>query len=182
MQGDVAMRTLYLAPMWSDTLLEEVTALEVSPLLRELILYIHDLDMLQDGVGTHDRLAKVLVDLIADAPAGKLFLSMPTDSRASSAAEWIQANPGSRLELSIVAQQHGCSLRTLQRLFVKETGLTLEAWRQKTRLIFSVSLLSSGTNVTQAALMCGYDSLSAFIAVFKRQFGVTPGRYIDDPV
>ncbi len=180
MQGDVNMRTLYLAPSWAATLMKEVTALEVSALLRELILHIHDLEMLSDGVAKHDRLAKVLVDVIADAPAGKLFLSMPMDSRAFSAAEWIQVNPGSRLQLNVVAKQHGCSLRTLQRLFVKETGLTLEAWRQKTRLIFSVSLISSGTNVTQAALECGYDSLSAFIAAFKKQFGVTPGRYVGD--
>jgi AraC-like DNA-binding protein len=31
--------------------------------------------------------------------------------------------------------------------------------------------------VTAAALDCGYESPSAFITAFKRQFGVTPGRF-----
>ena len=178
MQGEVAMRSLYLAPERSAVLMKEVMAMEVSPLLRELILHIHEMDMLSEGDPEHDRLAGVLVDVIASAPVGQLCLAMPMDSRAVSVAEWIQDNPAERLNLKAVAQQQGCSLRTLQRAFTKDTGLTLEAWRQKSRLIWSVTQLSNGSSATEAALGCGYDSLSAFIAAFKKQFGVTPGRYI----
>ena len=56
-------------------------------------------------------------------------------------------------------------------------GLTLEAWRQKARLIAAISALSGGASVSVAAAQCGYASPSAFITAFKRQFGVTPGRY-----
>jgi AraC-like DNA-binding protein len=45
------------------------------------------------------------------------------------------------------------------------------------RLINAVGYLCNGANVTDAALACGYNSTSAFIAAFKKQFGVTPGRY-----
>lgn len=177
MQGDVALRTLYLASGRTRDLQDEVMALEVSPLLRELILHILRLSMLDPRIAEHDKLAGVLTDLIASAPPGKLRLPMPTDPRACVAAQWFQTNPSERHDLSTVARRCGCSLRTLQRLFVRQTGISMEAWRQKVRLINGVGCLSGGSNVTEAALACGYDSTSAFIAVFKKQFGVTPGRY-----
>lgn len=177
MQGEVAMRTLYLAPHRSTGLEQNAVALEVSPLLRELILQILDMGMLRGQIDEHDRLAGVLTDLIARAPIGKLRLSMPADSRARTAAEWFQKNPSERRNLRAVAKKAGGSLRTLQRLFTRQTGFSMEAWRQKARLINAVGCLSSGSNVTEAALACGYGSTSAFIVAFKKQFGVTPGRY-----
>jgi AraC-like DNA-binding protein len=65
----------------------------------------------------------------------------------------------------------------LQRFFSEETGMTIEAWRQKARLVHSAAALSEGASVTDAALDCGYDSTSAYIAAFRKQFGVTPGRF-----
>ena len=55
--------------------------------------------------------------------------------------------------------------------------MTLEAWRQKARLIHAVGRLAGGASVTLAALDSGYQNVSAFIAAFSRHFGVTPGRY-----
>jgi AraC-like DNA-binding protein len=37
--------------------------------------------------------------------------------------------------------------------------------------------LATGQPVTTIALDLGYDNVSAFIAMFKRVMGVTPGRY-----
>ncbi len=177
MQGDVAMRTLYLAPERTVGLLDEAVALEVSPLLRELVLQILKIGMLNGRIAVHERLAGVLTDLILDAPPGSLRLPMPTDPRARRAAQWFQDNPSERRGLATLARASGGSLRTLQRLFAQQTGISMEAWRQKVRLINAVGCLSGGANVTEAALACGYDSTSAFIVVFKKQFGVTPGRY-----
>jgi AraC-like DNA-binding protein len=53
----------------------------------------------------------------------------------------------------------------------------LQAWRQKARLIRGAVALSGGAPVAVTAADCGYESPSAFIAAFKRQFGVTPRRY-----
>ncbi|MCZ6641377.1 MAG: helix-turn-helix transcriptional regulator [Gammaproteobacteria bacterium] len=177
MQGAVQLRTLYLAPGRTMGLQDAAVALEVSPLLRELILHVLKIGMLDPHIAEHDKLAGVLADLIAQAPPGNLRLPMPSDPRASVAAEHFQTKPWERHDLDRVARQSGCSLRTLQRLFLRQTGFSMEAWRQKVRLINGVGYLSGGANVTEAALACGYDSTSAFIAVFKKQFGVTPGRY-----
>jgi AraC-like DNA-binding protein len=177
MKGAVAMRTLYIAPEIAGLLPTEAAVLEVGPLLREMILHVLGLGMLSPQIAAHARLAAVLVDLIAEAPREDMALPLPQDPRALALAGRLQACPQDRTGLPGLARAAGASLRTLQRVFPRETGLSLEAWRQKARLIHAAAALSSGASVTAAALDCGYDSASAFITAFRRQFGETPGRY-----
>ncbi len=177
MRGTVAMRTLYLTPVDQDGRLARCRALEVAPLLRELILHIVRLGMLKEGVEEHLRLGGLLIDLLAAAETAPLELPLPRDPRARSLAQKILASPGEEAKLAHLSQGSGASLRTLQRLFLAETALPLEAWRRRARMQQGVVALSAGTSVTEAALVCGYQSASAFIAAFKGTFGVTPTRY-----
>ncbi len=176
-QGEVAMRTLYLAPERAVSLPIEPATLAVEPLLRELILHIVRLGMLAPRRPEHDRLAGVLVDLLGQARREDLSLPLPGDPRARTAALRLQHAPGEASDLARLAADSGASLRTLQRLFPRETGLTLTAWRQKARLIHAMARLASGDRVTTAALDSGYQNVGAFISAFSRQFGVTPGQY-----
>lgn len=177
MKGEVAMRTLYIAPERASPLPSEGAVLEVAPLLRELIVHILTVGMLDPADPAHDRLAGLLIDLLVAARAHDLFLPMPADRRAAAFARLVQDHPGDRTGLPDLARRAGASLRTLQRLFPQQTGLALDAWRQKARLIAAVAVLSQGEPVAVVAHACGYDSPSAFITAFKRQFGMTPGRY-----
>jgi AraC-like DNA-binding protein/quercetin dioxygenase-like cupin family protein len=177
MRGEVAMRTLYIAPERAVALPTEPAVLAVSPLLRQLILHILAIGMLDPTRQEHDRLAGLLIDLLRLAPPLDFFLPLPRDARALALAARLRAAPEDPRALAALAAEAGASLRTLQRLFPAETGLTLEAWRQKARLIHAAACLSSGASVTETAFACGYQNLGAFIAAFRRQFGVTPGRY-----
>ena len=177
MRGEVATRFLYICPQLAEPLPTQPEVLEVAPLLRELILHILKIRMLHPDKPEQDRLARLLIDLITQARRLDLVLPLPSDRRALALAERLQETPADPASLADLARRAGASLRTLQRLFPAETGLTLEAWRQKARLIWSVTRLSGGASVTAAAFDCGYDSPSAFITAFKRQFGVTPGRF-----
>lgn len=178
--GEVAMRTLYIAPGRAAALPSELRALAVAPLLRELILHILKVGMLTPERPEHDRLAGLLIDLMLEAHPQDLRLPLPRDRRALAVAVHIQARPDDDSGLAALARQSGASPRTLQRVFTRETGLTLEAWRQKARLIHSVACLTAGASVTGAALASGYRSVGAFIGAFSRQFEVTPGRYLTD--
>ena len=176
-RGEVALRTLYISGERASSIARSVEALEVSPLLGELILHVLSLGMLDPTIPEHDRLASVLIDLIIAAPAIDLALPLPRDERALRLAERLRADPADKRDLDDLASEAGASLRTLQRCFSDETGLTIDAWRQKARLVHSAAALASGASVTAAALDCGYDSPSAFIAAFRKQFGTTPGRF-----
>src|SRR3990167_6769197 len=82
MRGTVAMRTLYLAPAGADERLAACRALEVAPLLRELILHIVRIGMLGVGDPAHDRLEGLLLDLLAAGESAPLVLALPTDPPA----------------------------------------------------------------------------------------------------
>jgi AraC-like DNA-binding protein len=176
MQGEEAARFLYVQPKLAAPLAAP-RVIEVAPLLRELILHILKIRLLGPATPEHVRLAGLLVDLLFEARPIDLALPLPRDRRARALAERLQAAPAEALSLGELARGAGASLRTLQRLFPHETGLTLDAWRQKARLIAGVAALSAGAPVAVTAANCGYESPSAFITAFKRQFGVTPGRY-----
>ncbi|MBW8812293.1 MAG: helix-turn-helix transcriptional regulator [Caulobacterales bacterium] len=181
MRGVVAMRTLYLAPADPGPRLTACRAIEVAPLLRELILHIVRLGMLRVGDPAHERLEGLLVDLLAAAETVPTELPLPADPRARGFAERLLAEPGRDAAFADLARGSGASLRTLQRLFLAQTGLSLEAWRGRARMQQAVVSLSNGAPVTQAALDAGYQSPSAFIAAFKRVFGVTPARWRTSP-
>ncbi|WGJ13233.1 helix-turn-helix transcriptional regulator [Methylocapsa sp. D3K7] len=178
MQGEVAMRTHYINVPRAASLPSSPCVLEVAPLLRELIFHILGIGMLATDRIEHDQLAGLLIDLIIAAGHENLMLPLPRDPRALRMAEHWQQHPDDRHDLSELAQKTGASLRTLQRLFPRETGFTLEAWRQKARLIHAVAQLAAGTSMTNAALDCGYQSAAAFGVAFSHQFGVSPARYI----
>ena len=178
MQGEVAMRTLYIAPERATPLPLEAAALEVEPLLRELILYVLTIGMLDRLRPEHDRLAGLLIDLLVAARPVDLYLPWPGDPRAQALAERLRAAPTDRSDIAALAAEAGASLRTLQRLFPAETGLTLEAWRQKARLVAcGVAAQPGRLGDPYGGRLRLRQPLSAFIAAFQRQFGMTPGRY-----
>jgi AraC-like DNA-binding protein len=78
-----------------------------------------------------------------------------------------------------ICEDCGASKRTIERLFVEETQLTLGRWRQQARLLQAIRLIASGEKIISAALEVGYESPSAFIVCFRRLLGCTPGRYFD---
>ena len=71
---------------------------------------------------------------------------------------------------------HWRSLKT--RLFHRETGQSFSAWRQSVRLLEALARLGAGESVTSVALDVGYDSPSAFTAMFRRELGAAPRRYL----
>jgi AraC-like DNA-binding protein len=70
------------------------------------------------------------------------------------------------------------SPRTLERQFKLETGLSLRSFRRQARLLRSLELLSSDMSVATVSDKLGFGEPSAFIAMFRAAFGVTPGRYL----
>ena len=81
-----------------------------------------------------------------------LHLPLQTDARARRVVRALLADPADRRTLAAWTRPAGASLRALERL-------------------------AGGEAVTTVALDLGYDSPSAFVAMFRRALGTTPGRY-----
>lgn len=174
--GDFAMRTLYLPVEMSATLPRECCALDVTPLLRELVLELVERCPIDEADEPAMRIAGVAIERIAEAPVLRLQLPLPRDPRALRLAERLQAEPALPGELPELAREAGASARTIQRLFLAETGLPFSRWRQRLRLLHAAAALGAGKSVTEAGLAAGYAGTSAFIAAFRKHFGVTPSR------
>lgn len=92
-------------------------------------------------------------------------------------AQTIATAPGDKRTLAQWAVQIGMSERDLTRQCSAETGMSLVQRRRIARMKRALELLADGNNVTSTAMELGYDSISTFIALFRRTFGVTPSRY-----
>lgn len=180
MWGLVEMRTLFFAPLLTNFEERKCRVVEVSPLLRELILRTVQRAALDSRatpdtwmIGLLEAEVKGASTAAEDSP---LALPIPIDEPARDLARHLLEHPTTAETVDELARTHGLARRTLERRFREETGMSFGMWRQKARLLDSIRLLAEGRSVTDAALDCGYSSVSAFIAAFKSTFGYTPGR------
>jgi AraC-like DNA-binding protein len=178
MSGVVAMRTLYLKPRLARALPRDCCVLNVSPLLNSLILHICTFGSLGRRIAWQRHLVDVLFDQLRAIQRVPLQLPNPLDSRALRVAHALLACPGGRQPLARICAASGASARTVERLFLDQTGFTLGKWRQQLRLMKAMCVLGEGEKVTHAALEAGYSTPSAFIAAFRRSLGTSPTAYL----
>jgi AraC-like DNA-binding protein len=176
--GQVSMRTLYLSPKLCRTLPAKCFVMNVSALLKELIVHACKLSRLSKKVATESRIIETLIDQLKAVGSVPLQLPRPEDSRAKRVMDALFANPGDQRTLEKLCRDCGASKRTIQRLFLEETKMTFAKWRQQLRLLHGMQSLASGEKVTAAAWQAGYSSTSAFISMFRKQLGTTPRHYL----
>lgn len=168
------MRSLYVARELMSWAPERSHVVEISPLVRELILSLGSLPTDYPENEQNERLIGVLIDQLAMLPEVAFNLPMPEDARLSRICAALQLQPDDRRTMSEWAAQVGLSERSLSRLFALQTGMSFGDWRQRLRLLLAINALERGEQVTRVALDAGYASASAFIAAFRRNFGLTP--------
>lgn len=125
------------------------------------------------------RICDLILDEIRAAAPEPPGLPLPADARLMRIARALLDDLADPRGLEDWAEFGALSGRTLSRRFLAETGFTFADWRQRARLMRAVEMLAVGTSVTTIALDLGYDNVSAFIAMFRRQHGVTPARFLE---
>jgi AraC-like DNA-binding protein len=131
-----------------------------------------------DEDGRDGQLVDLLLGEIGRMPEVSLHVPIPLDPRLARICEAVLADTSSDLTLDDWADRSGLNRRTLTRLFRRETGQSFSAWRQRVRLLEALARLGAGESVTSVALDVGYDSPSAFTAMFRRELGAAPRRYL----
>jgi AraC-like DNA-binding protein len=177
-RGHVSLRTLYVSPAARPDLPMACRVMDVSPLLRELIIEAARLPIEYDLAGRDGRIMELILDEIAASKPCPLSIPMPRHPGLRKICEAILNNPGDDDELGDWAHAAGLGRRTFTRIFRRETNCSFAAWRQNVRLMEALSLLASGRSVTEAAFAVGYTSSSAFTAMFRKAFGAPPTRYL----
>lgn len=185
MSGVVALRMLYIharpraAELFANSS-RACSVVNVTPLLRELIVRTNLLGALDSSVSEQRRLIGVIRDELKVLVAVPLQLPMPQDRRAAQFAGIVEADPGGSVPVETMLRKCGASRRTMERLFREETAMSLGQWLRRQKLLRALRRLAAGDSVNTVALELGYNSASAFIAMFQRELGQTPKRYFEN--
>lgn len=155
----------------------ECCTLALSALVQALILDLADQDSRYAISSPTGRKATVLLEELIKMPVERLHLPTSDDQRIRKLAQLLSDDPADRSTLTEWSKRLATSERTLGRLMERETGLTFSRWRQQLHLIVALRHLAGGEPVQQVAGRLGYDSVNAFITMFKKLTGQTPGRY-----
>lgn len=157
----------------------EACILSISPLLRELIHRLATFDVPYPPNGPESRLVAVLIEELAGSQRQSFGLSLTPHPKLAVVSRHLLADLSDRRTLGEWANALAMSEKSLSRLFLTETGLTFGRWRQQLHLLHALRELAGGASVQHVSLDLGYSSVTAFITMFKKALGSSPGRYFD---
>lgn len=177
MLSRVEMRTLYVRPDMAASLSENCCLVEVSPLLRSLIIALTEEEVDYDEAGRAGLIAQLAILEMKFLKTPALHLPLPKNARLMNICQQLLKQPDGQVTIELISDQLAMSSRTLARKFKKETGLNFGQWRQQARLIEALGKLADQQPIARIASDLGYSGSSAFTAMFKRTLGVEPSRY-----
>lgn len=102
---------------------------------------------------------------------------MPQHARLRAWCERFLDDPAQDLTLEQCGTQLNLSARSVARLFQREVGMSYGEWRTRARVMLSQQKLAEGKPILTVALEHGYESASAFAAMFKRTLGQAPSDW-----
>jgi len=177
MHGTVDMHSLYVNDAAAAGMPASCVVLDVTPLLRELVVRAAALPVAYDESGDAGLLMQLLMAEIRRLPPCALDLPLPGSADLMQLCERILADLSTRRPCGFDADDMNTSTRTLYRRFLRETGITFARWKQQARLLESIRRLAEGAPVTTVAVDLGYESPGAFSTMFRRALGVAPRAF-----
>lgn len=189
------LRTLYLHESAAATLAASADwsrcrVLEVSPLLRELVLQLAvepdsaaaapDLGRAAAGLDNAARegaLGVLILDELRRARSLQLGLPLPREGRLRRVCEAMLEQPMRHAGIEGWAAEAATSARTLSRWFADELGTSYGQWRQQMLLAKALALAARKRPMRLIAAELGYASPSAFSAMVTRAVGMPPSRF-----
>lgn len=175
-RSEIHFLAVYVHPLGGN-FPDHCRVFEVSPLVRGLVHEVTAFDYANRENERERIIAKLLLGEIERMPDLCVRALMPEDHRLQRVCNAIMQFPADQRGLDDWADFAGMGRRTFTRLFKRETGMGFATWRQQVRLMEAVSRLSAGEQISSIAYEVGYDSPSAFAAMFHRALGVPPREY-----
>ena len=173
------LRSVHLNKGMVSSFGNDIMVLKVDELVRVMIHTASKFEFSSTMNEQQQRLIQVLVDQISLLTEVALCLPLSTDPLLLPILNWQQDQPHSTKSLHDWSFQLGASSKTISRRFQSKLGMSFTHWRERLKLHKAIHWLNEKRSVTQIALDLGYESLPAFIHMFKRNMGVTPGRFND---
>jgi AraC-like DNA-binding protein len=176
-KGVVQLRNLYVRPDAASQMPRTCEVLEVTPLLRELIVRATELPLEYDLRGRPGRLMRLLLDELSGLVRLPYHLPMPKAAPLAAICRRLLDAPDDAATLEEIARAGALSGRTLARHFRRHTGMSFAEWRRRARLLRALGWIAEGRPILEVAMELGYESPSAFSAMFRRELGASPSSF-----
>ncbi|MFF1922738.1 AraC family transcriptional regulator [Streptomyces sp. NPDC058221] len=172
----VSTRSLYIepdaVPWWPVT----CSVVDVSPLLRELLLTAVGFGADYSLSGREGAVSALLLYEIAERAPLPFHVGIPVSPDLASLCRTYLAAPDAGVTNTAWAARTAMSERAFTRRFRSETGDSPAVWRARARLLAAVPMLRTAS-VSEVGGRLGYASPAAFTAAFTRTFGLPPSRF-----
>lgn len=176
--GEVKARGVFIESSTQNDLPDQCRVVAIPALLRELISSAMHIQSHIQPASRNERLLQLILDEVRLLPALAFNLPDPQSPKLQQLCQRIKENLALEWSLEESAQQLHISTKTLARHFQKETGLHFSHWVRQAKLMQAMIDLAMYKPVLNVALDLGYESPSAFSAMFKRETGMTPSDYL----
>jgi AraC-like DNA-binding protein len=127
------------------------------------------------------QLLQIFIDAIdLKAPEKEPVAVSTTDARARMAELLNQIPAAALLDLTLneLVKEVQCTPRHVSRVFSEVVGMSFRKKQSEVRLLRAQELLATTeSKVLEVAMESGFQSVSLFNLMFKRRFGLTPGRW-----
>lgn len=177
---NASTRSLYIAPELSLRG-EQCEVVKVSKLMHTLLIEATKIPRLYESHGRNATLLQLLMYEIQNADILPFHIPLPQDSTLLALCQSFIQSPNIHEPLEKWANLTHKSTRTFSRFFQKETGMTFSQWRQQICLLYALTELTKKQPVTNIALSLGYESISAFSAMFKKSLNYSPSEFSQFP-
>ncbi len=173
----LTIRMIYLpktAPPLSQLPQDRCVAVTVNPLLRELIQKTVLIGALVETDSLHRALFELICYELERSQILSASLLEPKSSATLGFVETLREASYASSSIEAALDSSGFSRRTMERMFERETHLTLGKWVRRRRCILAAELLAEGSSASEVAYQLGYSNPSAFTEMMKRELGILP--------
>lgn len=167
--------SFYIMPEFCAEMPEQPCTLQICDFVVSILNFLRSETLSLPLSESAFRILRVLCDQLIEAPRQDSFLPMTQDPLLKKFLLKMEQCPADNTPIQDMARQVGTTLRTVNRRSLELLGITLNEWRQRMRVVKAIDMLERGDKVENVAFNVGYSSASAFISMFSRVSGQTPG-------
>ncbi|WP_326983525.1 AraC family transcriptional regulator [Chryseobacterium sp. MYb264] len=155
--------------VFDEDFYQQVHVFAVPSVLKEMLLYASKWTQSLIEDEEQDLFFKAILKSLPNfcKESNNLEIPVPKDERLIPVCNEINTHFKYNLDVDSLAEKAQMSVRSLQRIFKNETGITLQKYHQLVRILKSIELIDTKQfTLSQIAYSVGYQSLSAFTSSY----------------